>query len=240
MKRLCTICARGGSKGVKDKNIRDLLGKPLIAHTILQAKATGLFDVIVVSSDSEAILSVADKWGVDYIVKRPDELASDQAAKVPAIQHCVKEVERERAIKYDVVVDLDVTSPLRSPGDIVEAVKMLEERDASNLITAAPARRSPYFNLVELDDQGFVRLSKSLAIPVNRRQDAPKCYDMNASIYVWKRDALMNKATIFNEDTLLYVMPEERSIDIDSELDFAFVEFLAKRDKEGSNDRTTI
>lgn len=89
-----------------------------------------------------------------------------------------------------------------------------------------PSRRSPYFNLVELNADGVAELSKPLKYPIARRQDAPKCYYMNASIYVWRRQVLFASDTIFNGDTKLYVMPEERSIDIDSELDFKFVEFL--------------
>ena len=128
-----------------------------------------------------------------------------------------------------VIVDLDATSPLRLPEDIINVVKILEEKKVINVITAMPARRSPYFNLVELDDSGRVRLSKPLDHPIVRRQDAPKCYDMNASIYIWQREGLLNNSVVFLENTALYVMPEERSIDIDSELDFEFVEFLAKK-----------
>jgi CMP-N,N'-diacetyllegionaminic acid synthase len=226
MKRLCTICARGGSKGVKNKNVRELLGKPLIAHSILQARASGLFDWIAVSSDSDQILAAAKAWGADHLIKRPDELATDQAAKLPVICHCVAEVERITGATFDVLVDLDATSPLRTPGDIVECVRLLEERGVANVITGAPARRSPYFNLVEVDDAGVARLSKKLDRPVVRRQDAPKCYDMNASVYVWTRASLFGAPTVFNSDTALHVMPEERSIDIDSELDFRFVEFI--------------
>ncbi len=229
MLRLCTICARGGSKGVKNKNIRDLLGKPLIAHTIVQAKKAGIFQGIAVSSDSDEILAAAREWGADYLIKRPDELATDTAAKIPVIQHCVTEVERLTKKKFDTIVDLDATSPLRLPEDIVAAVNLLEENNVSNVITGMPARRSPYFNMVELDENGVAKLSKKLEKPVIRRQDAPKCYDMNASIYVWKQNELISRGTIFNKDTLLYVMPEERSIDIDSPLDFEFVEFLARR-----------
>jgi N-acylneuraminate cytidylyltransferase/CMP-N,N'-diacetyllegionaminic acid synthase len=228
MKRICTICARGGSKGVKNKNIRTLLGKPLIAHSILQAKASGLFDCIAVSSDSDEILVAAGKWGADYLIKRPDELATDQSAKLPVIRHCVVATECISGQTFDVVVDLDATSPLRIPEDIVGSVRLLEERGVSNVITGAPARRSPYFNMVEVDEHGVPQLSKQLNTPVVRRQDAPKCYDMNASIYVWRRDTLFSCPTIFNSDTLLYDMPEERSIDIDSELDFRFVEFITR------------
>lgn len=235
MNRLCTICARGGSKGVKNKNIRDLLGRPLIAYSILQAKETGLFSAIAVSSDSNGILDVAKSWGVDYLIKRPDELATDRAPKIPVIEHCVLKAESQSKMKFNVIVDLDATSPLRLPSDICEAVRMLEEEDASNVITGMSSRRSPYFNLVEVDDQGKVSLSKSLPNPVIRRQDSPKCYDMNASIYVWKRDILFQNNTVFNEKTALYVMPEERSIDIDTELDFAFVEFMMR--KRGEKNR---
>jgi N-acylneuraminate cytidylyltransferase/CMP-N,N'-diacetyllegionaminic acid synthase len=226
MNRIATICARGGSKGVKNKNIRELNGKPLIAYSILQAKESGLFSCIAVDSDSDDILEVARIWGADHLIKRPDELATDSAAKLPAIRHCIAETERITEQVFDVIVDLDATSPLRTPYDIVQCVRLLEKKKVSNVITGAPARRSPYFNLVELDENGVAGLSKKLAVPVVRRQDAPKCYDMNASVYVWRRDVLFTSSTIFNYDTLLYEMPEERSIDIDSELDLKFVESI--------------
>lgn len=226
MTRICTICARGGSKGVKGKNVRLINGKPLIAHSIEQAKDSGLFDVIAVSSDSEHILEIADACGADYLIQRPEELATDTSAKLPVIRHCVNEVEQRRGQLFETMVDLDATSPLRSVDDIRNAVALFETTGAGNLITAMPARRSPYFNLIEVDDQDVVRLSKSVATPFVRRQDAPKCYDMNASIYVWRRNVLFEAPSLFNPDTKLYVMPEERSIDIDSELDFRFVEFL--------------
>lgn len=231
--RLCTICARGGSKGVQNKNIRELLGKPLIAYSLEQAKACGLFETIAVSSDSEEILEIAGKWGANHLIRRPDELATDQAAKLPAIRHCVQETERITGRTFTTLVDLDATSPLRLPEDIVGAVRLLEERGVSNVITGTNARRSPYFNLVEADADGYVRLAKKLAAPVVRRQDGPKCYDMNASVYVWRRDCLLSSDSVFNDDTLLYEMPEQRSIDIDSELDFQFVEFLMKAQGRG-------
>lgn len=226
MTRICTICARGGSKGVKGKNVRLINGKPLIAYSIEQAKDSGLFDVIAVSSDSEHILEIADACGADYLIQRPEELATDTSAKLPVIRHCVNEVEQRRGQLFETMVDLDATSPLRSVDDIRNAVALFETTGAGNLITAMPARRSPYFNLIEVDDQDVVHLSKSVATPFVRRQDAPKCYDMNASIYVWRRNVLFEAPSLFNPDTKLYVMPEERSIDIDSELDFRFVEFL--------------
>lgn len=229
MKRLCTICARGGSKGVVNKNIRKINGKPVLVYSIIRAQDSRLFDHIAVSSDSEEILGIAKDWGADVLVRRPEELATDTAPKVPAIRHCAGEAERKLGITFETIVDLDASSPLRSGEDIRGAVTLLESRKAGNVITAAPARRSPYFNLVEVDERGVVRLSKKPDFPVVRRQDAPACFDMNASIYVWRRDVLMNKNSIFNEDTLLYVMPEERSLDIDSELDFEIVQMLLAR-----------
>ena len=229
MKRICSICARGGSKGVINKNIRILMGKPLIAHTILQAKEANCFDCIVVSSDSQDILDISKEFGVDYVVQRPDEMASDQAAKLPAIQHCIKKIEEITHCEYDTIVDLDATSPLRIIDDIHKSIEMLENSlDSNNLITGTPSRRSPYFNLVELNEKGFVRRSKNLDNPIIRRQDSPKCFDMNASIYLWKRKVFYQAKTVITDETRLFVMPEERSIDIDSELDFEIVKLLMK------------
>lgn len=233
MKRLCTICARGGSKGVKNKNVRVIAGKPLIAHTILQAKASGLFDYIAVSSDSEEILAVSKQWGADFIIERPAEMATDKAAKLPAIRHCAEEVEKITGVQFDTFVDLDATSPLRDVSDIQGAVELLETKQVSNVITGMPARRSPYFNMVEVGADGVAQLSKKLDKGVVRRQDAPSCYDMNASIYVWNRNTFLTSETIFNHDTLLFVMPEERSIDIDTELDYKIVSMMLE-EKEGA------
>lgn len=229
MIRLCTICARGGSKGVKGKNIRPLMGRPLIAHSIAQAKITGLFTAIAVSSDSPEILDAACEAGADLLIARPDELASDTAAKAPAICHAVLEAERLLGFEADVLVDLDATSPLRLPEDIAGAVKLLEDTGATSVITGAPARRSPYFNLVELDGEGVVRLSKPTDPPITRRQDAPRCFDMNASIYVWRRRPFIERPAVFYDDTRLFEMPEDRSVDIDSELDFEIVRLLMER-----------
>ncbi len=229
MRRICTICARGGSKGVKNKNIRNLMEKPLIAYTLEQAQASQLFEMIAVSSDSSEILDLGRRYGADLLVKRPAELATDAAAKLPVIRHCVEEAERIAGKTFDCIVDLDVTSPLRFVEDIQGAIGLLEKEQVANVITGAPARHSPYFNLVELGNDGVVRLSKSLEKPIVRRQDSPQCFDMNASIYVWRRAALFESSRIFNADTRLFVMPKERSIDIDDELDFEFVEFLMQR-----------
>ena len=165
-----------------NKNIRPLLGRSLITYTVGQAREANLFETIAVSSDSQAILDAAKAAGADLLVERPPELATDSAAKVPAIVHCLKESERRLGISYDIEVDLDVTSPLRLPEDIVGAVRLLESSSVTNVITGAPARRSPYFYLVERTANGYVSLSQAIDPPIQRRQDAPACCDMSASI----------------------------------------------------------
>lgn len=225
---LCTICARGGSKGVKNKNIKELHGKPLIAYTIEQAKASRLFEHIVISTDSDDIANVAKQYGAEVFFKRSAEMASDTAGKLDVIRDAFKRSEEYYNKTFDYLIDLDATAPLRMTEDIIDSFTQFKENDNDNLITAMPSRRSPYFNLVEQDENGKVYLSKKLDNKIIRRQDAPKSYDMNASIYIWKRDIILNENSIFLEKTGLYVMPEERSIDIDTEFDFKFVDFLMK------------
>lgn len=229
MKRICTILARGGSKGVPGKNLRELAGKPLIAHAIEQARATALFDALAVSSDSDAILDVARALRVDHVVRRPIEMATDAASKLPAIQHCVRTVEDARGMTFDLVVDLGVTSPLRSAADIRGAVALWEDRRNSVVVSATRARSSPYFNMVEIDADGWAKLSKKPPARIERRQDGPHVFELNGAIYVWRRAAIMEAPAVFYPDTAIYEMPHERSVDIDSPIDLAFAEFLMTR-----------
>jgi len=228
MLRICSICARGGSKGVPGKNIRLLLGKPLIVHSIEQASRSGLFETIAVSSESDEILEIAGRAGVQHLIKRPYAMATDQAAKLPAIQHCVRTVEEQSGQRFDFMIDLDATAPLRTVDDIAGAVALQEMGGCSNVITGCAAHRSPYFNLVEAAPDGFVRLSKP-GTGIVRRQDMPVCYDCNASIYVWPRATFFSSENVLLPQTKLYEMPRERSLDIDTELDFALVEVLMQR-----------
>jgi len=227
-KILCTICARGGSKGVKNKNIKKINGKPLIAYTIEQAKESKLFEHVVISTDSDDIASIAKEYGAEVFFKRSAEMASDTAGKLDVIKDAFVRSEEHYGCKFDYLVDLDATAPLRDVKDIIDSFQQFVDNDNDNLITAMPSRRSPYFNLIEQDKSGKIYLSKTLDSSVVRRQDAPKSYDMNASIYIWKRDSILNEKSLFLEKTGLYIMPEERSIDIDSELDYKFVGFLMK------------
>ena len=228
MKILCTICARAGSKGVTNKNLRLINGLPLIAYSLQQAVETKLFSQIAVSSDSSEIRTTAMAHGATFVVDRPTQMASDTAPKLPAIRHCVETTEKEFG-QFDIIIDLDATAPLRIAADIIGSLKLLTATNADNVITGTPAHRSPYFNLVEQDENGIVQLSKPLIDAVTRRQDSPKCFDMNASIYVWRRDALLNNPSLFVSSTRLFEMPRERSLDIDSEADFEMVEWMMSK-----------
>lgn len=230
MKRICTIAVRGGSKGVPGKNWRLVNGKPLFAYSLDHALQSGLFDTIVVSSDADEVLSSALSFGATDTVKRPAELASDTSGKVAAIVHAVSQMEAKYQSKFDIVVDLDATSPLREVSDVIGAVQQLEKCQIDSIITATPSHRSPYFNLVEVNPETqMVQVSKQLPDSILRRQDAPKTYDMNASIYVWNRNSLMEHPTVFFPNTQIFEMPPERSQDIDSEYDFKIVSWLLEQ-----------
>jgi CMP-N,N'-diacetyllegionaminic acid synthase len=228
MRILATICARGGSKGVPNKNIRLLNGKPLIAYTIECAKKYTKFDRIIVSTDSPKIAEIAKQYGADVPFLRPKELATDTSPKIPVLQHAVRYLEQEENDRYDLIVDLDPTSPLRTVEDIENCVNKMIEKNPNVVFSVTPAHKNPYFNMVEEKD-GKVYLCKKLDAPITRRQDAPTVYAMNASIYVYKKDFLLNTDSVFSDNTMAVVMPEERSIDIDRPIDFEFVEFLMKR-----------
>lgn len=231
MKRICTVTVRAGSKGVPGKNLRIVAGIPLFGHSVRQAVDTELFDDVVVSSDSEEILALAPQFGATDVVIRPPHMATDTAGKVPAIAHAVREIESRRNTIFDVSVDLDATSPLRWVSDVIAAVTLFEKSDVESLITGCEARRNPYFNLVELQPDGTVAVSKKPDEAVLRRQDAPRSFDMNGSIYVWKRDSLIENPVVFYPSTILYEMPPERSQDIDSEYDFRIVSWLMESNR---------
>lgn len=222
MSTLCTICARGGSQGVPGKNIRNLLGKPLITWSIEQARACPGIDAVCVSTDSEEIAEVALRAGAEVPYLRPAHLATHSAPKVPVIEHLVAELET-RGRQFQRIVDLDPTSPLRDVADI-EACLQLLDSDADVVITGYESDKNPYFNMVEVGEDGFSHLCKPPPNPIAGRQGAPRVYAMNASIYVWQRQTLC--LGLWGGRTRLYVMPRNRSIDIDSPLDFRLVELL--------------
>ncbi len=228
-KIILTVCARGGSKGVPGKNIQPLLGKPLIGYTLEQAKKLPWVDRIAVSTDDPKIKQVAENYGIEVPFMRPKILATDSAAKVPTIIHAIQSTEKYWQEKYDIDIDLDVTCPLRTLADIENCLKLLLEPGTKVVFSVFNSPRNPYFNMVEPDRKGYLHLSKKLLKPIVRRQDAPRVYGMNSSIWAaWVKDLCLEK-TYFTNQTRGYLMPDERSIDIDRPIDFDFVEFMLKK-----------
>ena len=139
-----------------------------------------------------------------------------------------KESEKYCSLKFDVIVDLDVTAPLRTSEDIEKAYLKLIEKDADNLISVCESRKNPYFNMIEVHNDIPKVVKKIKNRPVSR-QEAPKVFDMNAAIYMWQRRSKIDYENLISDKTVLYEMPQERSVDIDSETDWNFVEFMLKR-----------
>ncbi|MFW9767178.1 MAG: cytidylyltransferase domain-containing protein [Candidatus Thorarchaeota archaeon] len=228
MRILGTICARGGSKGVKNKNIRNLDGRPLIYYTIKAMKKWGKADRIICSTDSPEIAKIASEYGAETPFLRPAELSSDTAPKIPVIKHALRYCEEEEGINYDTIVDLDPTSPLRTTNDIERALQKFLNTRADVLYSVTEAKKNPYFNMVELDDNDNAHLSKKLEGEFFRRQDTPKVYEINGSIYIYNRDYLSKANGLHCENERVFVMDEISSIDIDREIDFRFIEYLLK------------
>lgn len=230
---VCIIPARGGSKGLKGKNIKDLLGKPLIAYSIEQARESKYIDRIIVSTDSLEISDIAKLYGADVPFIRPEELATDNSNTIDVLLHAVDWLEKNEKYLFDILVLLHATTPLRSVEDINNCIELLVEKNADNVFSVMEAHRNPYFNMVEVGDDGIVTLVKKG--DYTTRQSAPKVYDMNASIYVWWKDVLKDERKIFLKKSHIYVMPKERSIDIDDDLDFKIAEFLCMNRQKEAN-----
>ena len=226
---LCTICVRGGSKGILNKNIKKMHGQPLLWYSIAQAKKTKLFDQIVVSTDSKKISNIAKQCGANSWFLRSKKLSDDKADKLSAIKHAFILSEKHFKKKFDIIIDLDATSPLRTPQDIKSSLKIFRSSKFDNLVSISLSKKNPYFNMIEKKNKKSFRLVKELNKSVIRRQDAPKVYDVNASIYIWSRKSILNQKQIINKKTGTYLMPEERSIDIDSKFDWTLVQYLLKK-----------
>lgn len=230
---LITICARGGSKGIPGKNIKLLNGKPLIAYTIESAmKFQSLHPAdIVVSTDDSDIKDVVRQLGVQ-VYDRPDYLATDAAGKVDTITDVLVFQENKNDKKYDYILDLDVTSPLRTLEDLSQGFTIIKNDDeAYNIYSVNPANRNPYFNMVERKDNGYYHLVKEGSFL--SRQDAPAVFDMNASFYFFKKSFFTSgQKTSTTTKSLIYVMPHV-CFDLDHNIDFEFMEFLMSTNKLG-------
>jgi CMP-N,N'-diacetyllegionaminic acid synthase len=230
MKILCTICVRGGSKSVKNKNIKLINNKPLIYYSIQQAKKSNLFEDIVISTDSKKIQNISKSFGITNFFLRPKFLATSSAPKIPVIRHALYEAERYYKKKYDYIVDLDATSPLRLVKDIKNAFNLFLKNNSNLLFSVNESRVNPYFNAVEVKKNNNIKPVKKLGHTLKRRQDAPKVYDLNASIYIWKRKTLVSSNSLFVKKNSIYIMPPERGHDVDTINDFKIVSYLMKNE----------
>ena len=224
---LATICCRGGSKGVPGKNVKLLKGKPLIAYTIEAAKASTLIDELIISTDDEGIAETARQFGASVPFMRPNDLASDTASKWPVFIHAVETFEKLTGKTVDYLVDLDVTVPLKTAADIDGAIKLaLADAGVDVVITGYEPERNPYFNMMEIAENGFAEIVKKGTKPIVRRQDAPAVYSLTPAAYVVKKSALYDYEHWSKAKCKIFPIPRERAVDIDTDLDFKIVEFL--------------
>lgn len=230
MKILAIVAARGGSKGVKGKNKRGLAGKPLIAHTISQAIQWGKFEKLVITTDSLEIAEIAKEYGGDVPFMRPAELGKDHVGKLDVLRHALRESEKYYSLTFDALLDLDVTAPIRTVEDIDNIVNLFKKKKPDCIFSVTKAHKNPYFNMVERNQKGEIFLCKQSAGDVLCRQKAPQVYSMNASLYVYAREFLLNEENKlpYSGKSEIYEMSEFAAVDIDSELDFKFIEFLVK------------
>jgi CMP-N-acetylneuraminic acid synthetase len=232
---LITICARGGSKGIPGKNIKMINGKPLIFYSLHAAhkfsKEFNNVHIILSTDDKEIKETVRNlNFNINTEYERPAYLASDTAGKIDAIKDVKHYAEEKNNINFEYVIDLDVTSPLRTLEDLKIAFEKLKNNvEAHNLFSVSPANRNPYFNMVEESENGYYATSKKGLFLT--RQAAPKVYDMNASFYIFRESYFLNdfKSSI-TDKSLIYEVPH-LCFDLDHPVDFDFMEFLLMNKK---------
>lgn len=226
---LAIIPARGGSKGVPRKNIREVAGKPLIAWTIEEAKKSKYIDRLILSSDDAEIIEVAEVWGCEAPFVRPAELARDETPGIDPVLHAM-----EMLPGYEIVVLLQTTSPLRRAADIDGCIEQCVAGNANACVTVTQAEQSPYW-MYTLGNGGamqpLIHTDKSFA----RRQDLPEAYILNGAVYVAKSEWLRRHKTFVSDETRGFVMPQERSLDIDTELDLQILNILNQEVKNATH-----
>ena len=233
MNATAVIFARGGSKGLPGKNIRDLDGKPLIAWSIEHARAVKRIDRVLVSTDSEVIAEVARKFGAEVPFIRPAELARDDSPEWMAWRHALNYLRESNGSFPDAMVSVPTTAPLRLPEDIEHCLDEFEKPGTDIVLTVSAAHRSPYFNMVKRNSDGTFGLVMPPASPIARRQDTPPVYDIATVAYVARPDFVMTRLGCFSGSVRAVEVPSERALDIDTLLDFHMVECLLKLRKEG-------
>lgn len=220
---------RKGSKGVPRKNIRPLAGKPLMVYTLECAKKSKNIDEFAISSDDNEILDLAINYGFENIFLRNETLSSDSASKWEVFKDLVNRFEKKNDCTIDYLVDLDVTVPLRKPQHIDSSIDMMLSNDVDVVITGYDPERNPYFNMMEVGDNNIAKLVKSTPRPIVCRQDAPLVYSLSPAVYVMQREALFKYRHWSEAVCMINPIPREFAIDIDTELDFEFVEYLIKK-----------
>ena len=233
MRALITICARGGSKGIPGKNIRLMNNRPLIDYTIeiANAFAQKVGGDIALSTDDEEIKQIAETFGLRTQYQRPNHLATDGTGKLQVIDDLLVYEESRKKIKYDYILDLDVSSPLRNLSDLTAAFELISnDLKALNLFSVNPANRNPYFNMVERQINGYYGLIKKGNFLT--RQSSPEVYDLNASFYFFKREFFEGDYSTINDRSMIYIMPHI-CFDLDHPIDFDFMEYLLNNNKLG-------
>jgi N,N'-diacetyl-8-epilegionaminate cytidylyltransferase len=228
------IFARGGSKGVPRKNIRPLASKPLIAWAIECGLESRLVDRVVVSTDNAEIAETAKRFGAEVPFMRPAELAGDRSPEWLAWRHAIEAIREHPDFgPFETFASIPTTSPLRRAQDLDQCIEALRDSRADLIVTVKEAARNPYFNQVVLDNGRRA----SLVIPppqgVHFRQTAPKVYDMTTVAYAARPDYVLKAESMFQGEVRAIIIPVERALDIDSELDFQIAEFLMN--KKGKN-----
>ena len=226
MKNIAVIPARSGSKGLKDKNIKLLDGKPLMAYSIEAALKSNVFDCVHVSTDSERYADIAREYGADVPFLREEELASDTSSTWDALRYVLKRYET-LGETFDTVTLLQPTSPLRDEKDIFGAFRVFLDKKADSVISVCETEHAPSLcNTLDENGsmQGFIDMKK-----VGRRQDMPVYYRLNGAIYIQTVELLMQEKDLYGEKSYAYVMDKRKSVDIDDELDFLFAEVVYKK-----------
>ncbi len=233
MKGLITICARGGSVGVPKKNIQIINNIPLIAYSINMAEKFAIqYNCdIALSTDSSEIKTVAENQGLVTNYVRPSYLSTNEVGKIQVIKDILLFTEKESSIQYDYILDLDVSSPLRTLEDLIEAFKIfMGDLNCLNLFSVSRANKNPYFNMVEKNKNGYFSLCKNIGV-VNSRQSAPPVYELNASFYFFKRNYFNSCSLhVINSKSLIYELPHI-CFDIDEQIDLDFFQFLVENSK---------
>ena len=230
MKNLALIPARSGSKGLKDKNIRLLNGKPLLAYSIEAAKESGLFDEIMVSTASQRYAEIAKQWGANVPFLRTGETSGDTASSWDVVKEVIKKY-RELGSEFDTVALLQPTSPLRTSTDIIEGYRVMKEKSANLVVAVCETDHSPLWANILPEDHSMVNFIKPGLVRMPR-QSIPVYYRINGALYIIKTDHLLNSADIYSDKSYAVIMKKENSIDIDDIIDFKVAECLIKHKRQ--------